>query len=280
MQEAAPNGDHVAGAVLRIRVDERIIDEAEIDREAQYHAARSLGEARRQAAQALVVRELLLSEADRQDIPPDVSENGNGRIHVEAQDEARIRVLIERNVTVPDPAEADCRRYYEANPGRMRTADVHELSHILVPAPPDDAEARARARKVAMELCTTLREEPQSFAELARKHSSCPSREAGGHLGLVGRGQTTPEFERALSRLPIGAVPEYPVETRFGFHVVLIHARQEGRPLAFDACRERIADYLREHVRRRAISQYIRLLAAEHDIEGFDLDAPTSPLVQ
>ncbi|HEX7061407.1 MAG TPA: peptidylprolyl isomerase [Woeseiaceae bacterium] len=269
-----PAAEPAQARAFCIRVDERTIDEAEIDREAQYHPAGSLPEARRKAAQALVVRELLLSEAERQDIQV------SGCDPAEGTEEERIRVLIERNIDVPDPTEADCRRYYEANPGRMRTADVHELSHILIPAPPDDAEARAGARQAAMELSRTLREEPARFAALAREHSHCPSREAGGHLGVVGRGQTAPEFEKALSRLPVGTVPEYPVETRYGFHVVLIHARHAGRPLTFEACRERIADYLREHVRRRAISQYIRLLAASHTIEGFDLDAATSPLVQ
>lgn len=260
-------------AELRIRVGERIIDAGAVDREAQYHAAPTLPEARRRAAQALVVRELLLAEADRQGIAGDDSEAGT-------RDEARIRVLIERNVAVPEPTEEDCRRYYASNPGRMRTADSHELSHILIPAPPDDAEARAEARRAATELCTTLRAQPRRFAELARERSRCPSREDGGHLGVIGRGQTAPEFERALSRLPVGEVPEHPVETRYGFHVVLIHARQEGRPLSFEECRERIAGYLREHVRRRAISQYIRVLAASHEVEGFDLDAATSPLVQ
>ncbi len=257
---------------IRIRVDGRSINDRDIDREAQYHHAPSLNEARRLAAQALVIRELLLAEADAQGL----SDNGD----TDTRDEARIRVLIERNIDVPDPTEPDCRRYYDANPARMRTADRHEVSHILIPAPPDDAELRADARHLAMELTGRLRVESCRFAELAREHSRCPSKEAGGYLGMIERGQTAPEFEKALSRLPVGKVPEYPVETRFGFHVVLIHARHDGKPLAFDACREKIADYLREHVRRRAISQYIRLLAADHDIEGFDLDAATSPLVQ
>lgn len=259
---------------LRIRVDGRIIDAAEIDREAQYHPAASLAEARHQATQALVVRELLLVEADRQSIP---AATGDG---AEGPDEARIRILIQRNIAVPEPTDADCRRYYDANPTRMRTADTHELSHILIPALPDDAEARAGARKVATALAQILRDDPRRFAALAREFSRCPSREAGGHLGMVVRGQTAPEFEKALARLPVGSVPEHPVETRYGFHVVLIHARFEGRPSSFESRREQIASYLREHVRRRAISQYIRLLAASHDVEGFDLGAATSPLVQ
>ncbi|HNP65806.1 MAG TPA: peptidylprolyl isomerase [Woeseiaceae bacterium] len=257
---------------IRIRVDGRGIDDSDIDREAQYHNAPSLDEARRLAAQALVIRELLLAEAVAQGISDDTDND--------TQSEARIRVLIERNIDVPDPTEPDCRRYYDANPARMRTADRHEVSHILIPSPPDDAELRALARNLAVELTGELRAESRQFAEIARKHSRCPSKEAGGYLGMIERGQTAPEFEKVLSRLPVGEVPEHPVETRFGFHIVLIHERHAGNPLTFAACHEKIADYLREHVRRRAISQYIRLLAAEHDIEGFDLDAANSPLVQ
>lgn len=257
-----------------IRVDGRVIDREEIAREVQYHPAPTLKEARARAARALVVRELLLAEADRLGSSPGMSQEG------ETEEEARIRQLIGEQVDVPEPTEADCYRYYEANEERMRTADEHEVSHILIPAPPDDEAIRAEARKKAMGLCAELREHPDKFLSMARDYSSCPSAEVGGHLGLVARGQTAPEFEKALSRLPVDEVPEYPVETRFGFHVVLIHQRKEGSPVTFESCRERIADYLREHVRRRAISQYIRLIAGEHEIEGIDLDVPSSPLVQ
>lgn len=260
-----------------IRIDGRVITAAEVDQEAQYHPAASRSEALERAARALAIRELLLAEAGRQAI------DGIDEAPSEADErpeEARIRILIERNVVVPTPTEADCRRYYEANPGSMRTADQHEVSHILIPAPPDDAEIRAGARKVAMELSAILHREPHRFLELARERSSCPSREEGGHLGMIGRGQTAPEFEKALSRLPAGVVPEYAIETRYGFHVVLIHARVPGQPLEFSAMHESIADYLREHARRDAIRQYIRVLAAGHDIEGIDLEAAMTPLVQ
>lgn len=257
-----------------IRIDDRVIDHEEIAREVQYHPAPNLKEARARAARALVVRELLLAECDRLGIGPEATEDG------ETEEEARIRRLIGEQIDVPEPTEADCHRYYQANEERLRTADEHEVSHILIPAPPDDAELRAEARKKAMGINAELREHPDKFLSMARDFSSCPSREVGGHLGLIARGQTAPEFEKALSRLPVGEVPEYPVETRFGFHVVLIHQRKEGRPVTFESCREKIAGYLREHVRRRAINQYIRLVAAEHDIEGIDLDAPSSPLVQ
>lgn len=263
-----------ATAGIRIRVHDRWIDGEDINRELQYHPASTMEEARFHAARALVVRELLLAEAESQGI------DGSDRMDGESAEEARIRKLIETEVAIPEPAEADCLRYYESNQERMRTADEHEVSHILVPAPPDDAEVRAEARKKAMGITAALREAPDRFLSLARDFSSCPSKEDGGYLGMIARGQTAPEFEKSLSRLPVGEVPEYPVETRFGFHVVLIHQRNEGRPVTFEACREKVADYLREHVRRKSVSQYIRILAGRYDIEGFDMDAADSPLVQ
>ena len=257
-----------------IRVNQREITLEEVAREAQYHPAPSLGTARTRAARALVVRELLLSECDRLGVAPGPEQEG------ESVDDARIRRLISEQIEVPEPTEADCRRYYQANQERMRTADQHEVSHILVPAPPDDDRVRSEARKKAMGLTEALKAKPGDFLSLARDFSSCPSKEGGGYLGLVARGQTAPEFEKALSRLPVGEIPDYPVETRFGFHVVLVHQRKPGLPVPFEACQEKIADYLREHVRRRSVSQYIRIVAGNHEIEGFDLEAAETPLVQ
>ncbi|MEE4297330.1 MAG: peptidylprolyl isomerase [Wenzhouxiangella sp.] len=257
-----------------IRVDEREITIEDIAREVQYHPAPNLGEARRRAARALVIRELLLAECDRQKICAESGQEG------ESDEESRIRQLLEEHIEVPEPQESDCRRYYDANRDKMRTADEHEVSHILVPAPPDDEKLRAEARKKALGLTQELKAHPDRFVSMAGDFSSCPSKDVGGHLGIIARGQTVPEFEKALSRLPVGEIPDYPVETRFGFHVVMVHQRAEGHPVPFDQCRSKIANYLREHVRRRAISQFIQVVAGEHRIEGFDLEAANSPLVQ
>lgn len=257
-----------------IRVDGRLIDQDSINREVQYHPASNLREARRKAAAALVVRQLLLDEAGRQGI------DGAEAEPEETREEAMIRLLLDRAVTRPEPAEADCRQWFESNRDKLRTPDKHEVSHILLPAPPDDAEARAEARRTARELVRRLRDEEASFLTLAREYSRCPSAEEGGYLGLVARGQTTPEFERALSRLPVGVVPDYPLETRYGYHVVLIHQRDAGRPLSFEEARPQIESYLRESVFRRSVSQYIRILVGRADIVGIDLDGADSPLVQ
>jgi peptidyl-prolyl cis-trans isomerase C len=53
-----------------------------------------------------------------------------------------------------------------------------------------------------------------------------------------------------------------------------------SRRLPFDAVRTRIAAYLEERTWRRAVAQYIALVAGQARVAGFDLPSATSPLVQ
>ena len=62
------------------------------------------------------------------------------------------------------------------------------------------------------------------FAELAQKHSSCPSGKDGGNLGTFGRGQMVAEFDTACFEGTVGEV-QGPIKTQFGYHVVQVTER-------------------------------------------------------
>jgi peptidyl-prolyl cis-trans isomerase C len=62
-------------------------------------------------------------------------------------------------------------------------------------------------------------EEGQSFEDLARDYSECPSGKDGGHLGEFGRGMMVPSFEKAAYALNMGEISP-PVRTQFGFHII------------------------------------------------------------
>ena len=125
-----------------------------------------------------------------------------------------------------------------------------------------------------------LQAEPTDFAELARKHSACPSKEQGGNLGQIGPGQTVAEFEQALFALSEGEVCSEPVKTRFGVHVIRAGRRLEPRQLPFEMVQQRIADYLEEASGRRAIAQYVAILAGQGEISGVALGDAQGALVQ
>jgi len=237
--------------------------------EMQHHAAAKPIAAWQQAARALVIRELLLQRAHQLGVTPEPISDAEGRR--ETDDEAIMRVLVEREVTVPEPDDATCRRYYENNQNRFRSPDIYEASHILFAALPADREAHAQASADAISVLATLQEHPDRFATLARAYSRCPSAEQGGNLGQITAGQTTPEFEQALFALEPGQLCEAPVATRYGFHVIRLERKHEGRTLPYELVADRIADYLRESVRRRADAQYIARLVTAARTEGIEL---------
>lgn len=255
-----------------ITVNGVTIPRSAISREAQNHPAAKPIDAWMAAARALVVRELLLQEARHLGIEPISITDTEGRR--EADEEALVRQLVEREVKTPEPDQATCLRVYEQNRLRFRSDDLFGVRHILIPAPPADADARAGARRLAETIIADVTADPTTFTAHAEAASACPSRTMGGILGQVSRGQTVPEFEAALATAPVGSVCPTPVETRYGLHVVFVDQRIDGEELPFTAVRARIAQWLASKAHHTAIHQYIAMLAAKADIKGIELATP------
>ncbi|HNG51417.1 peptidylprolyl isomerase [Plasticicumulans sp.] len=245
------------------------IAEADIQTELQHHPLPDPAQARQAAATALVMRELLLQEARSHGIDT-------------ADTDTAIATLIERAVQLPQADAATCRQVFDANPKAFRTPDLYEVAHILFAAAPGIPEDRAAAKSAAETTIADLVTDPSRFAALAAERSACPSKATGGQLGQIGPRQTVPEFEQALPKITPGTVGPEPVETRFGFHVIRVERRIDGRPLAFEQVQDKIAQYLADTVRHTAMRQYLQVLIGKAEISGIELEGAGagSPLVQ
>ena len=90
--------------------------------------------------------------------------------------------------------------------------------------------AKASARHILVkteEACVDLKtkiEEGAEFADMAKKHSECPSGNEGGNLGEFSPGQMVPEFDTVVFNDDIGKV-HGPVKTQFGYHLIEITSR-------------------------------------------------------
>jgi len=220
------------------------------------------------AARALAIRELLLQRASELGLA-----GAEGR-----DDEGAIDALIEREVTTPVPTEEECSHYYRRHPRAFRSGDLVEAAHILLAVTPN-APLEA-IREQAEAILRQALAEPGGFGDLAARFSNCPSGAQGGSLGQLARGDTVPEFEQALFEgAATGVLPQL-VKSRYGFHVVLVNRRVEGAALPFEAVHARIAEYLAEGVRRRALSQYVRILAGRARITGVELEPAETSLVR
>ncbi|CDF85691.1 PpiC-type peptidyl-prolyl cis-trans isomerase [Pseudomonas knackmussii B13] len=243
-----------------IRVGDTLFSEADIARETPFHPAGSLAEAQLKAARALVVRELLAQRAASLGLAP-TSED----------DDQALASLLERELKVPEPDDSACRRYFEAHRERFSEPSRVKVRHILLPAAPDDAQARDAHYHLAERLLEELRQHPERFSEMAQRHSACPSRDQGGELGWLASGQTVTELDLALHRLPPGLY-ERPLASRYGWHVVSIDERLESTPLPFAQVAQRVHHYLREEATRQALRQYLLALEAEIGVEGIHLE--------
>ncbi len=116
-----------------VRVNGRVIDPAEIAAEAQHHAAPAgkPGLAWRAAARALVVRALLLEEAEKAGIEARPEPRGPGR--TETMEEALIRAWLDQALRPEPVTEAQCRAVWESRPPEAAdlsyddvVRDIHE----------------------------------------------------------------------------------------------------------------------------------------------------------
>jgi len=149
-------------------------------------------------------------------------------------------VLNDKNfadkVTV-DPAEIQ--RAYSANQSAYRIPERVKVRHILIETPkpgPDGKvdqkgvdEARAKAQDVLKQIKAT-----GDWTGLAKKYSADPgSKDKGGELGWLNKGQTVPEFEKVAFSQNKGQISD-PVQTSFGFHIIQTEDKEDAhlKPLA------------------------------------------------
>jgi peptidyl-prolyl cis-trans isomerase C len=258
-----------------VRVDGVEIPPEAIAQEIQHHPAPDAETAWREAARALVVRELLLREARRRGIEPEPEADEAGRSESDA--DALVRALLDEAVEPEEPGEAECRRFYEARRERFRTPDLFEVAHVLIAPEGEDASAWEVAEDQARAVIAEVGDDPTAFAAAARALSACPSAQQDGSLGQVRRGELLPVVQAALEAIPEGTTRREPVRSPHGWHVLRLHRRIAGRDLPFEIVAGRIAETLAARSWSLAATRYVAGLAAGADISGVTVEPDAGP---
>jgi peptidyl-prolyl cis-trans isomerase C len=230
---------------------------------AEMNRARSAGhpegdQLRDSAIQELILRYLMLTEAEKLGLKTD-------------NDEQTIGTLLEQEVSFGEVSEESCKEFYEQNQGSFMQGESATASHILFAQGEGLAASLAKAK--AEGVLTDLQKNPSAFAAMAREHSTCPSSKEGGSLGQFGRGQMVPEFEQAVFSTKAGDITPNLVETQFGYHIIQVNERQGGELVNFDEVKERLQSYLTDMEGRKATHAYLAKLVNAAKIEGYELPA-------
>lgn len=242
------------------------IPEFLIAEEVQHHPSANPLEARTAAGKALAVRALLLHRADELGLVAQPMTDEDGR--EETPEEALIRATLDAEVEIDPAGEAECRRVYEAQRSKFSTPVLTEAAHILVEPKTDDAEGWEVARQTTQAALDQLARKPNLFGQLAKTLSDCPSGAVGGSLGQLGPGDVVGEVEQALAGLEPGEILATPVRSRFGWHVLKLERRIEGRVLPFDYVEDKIRLHLESRAWTAAATRYVAELAERARAQG------------
>ncbi|WP_201586007.1 peptidylprolyl isomerase [Psychrobacter jeotgali] len=269
MQEERSNHSNLIASsrdeLPSVTVNGVMIDRTAIAQELQYHPAETKEDALFLATQALVVRELLKLAV--------LNEPSLGESAWEADEEQAISALIDKNVQAATPDMATCERYYQQNMSDFKSDPIMSVRHILLACLPEDGDERLKLKKTAYELIEQINNDKNpdaAFIELARQYSACPSKEQGGELGVIDKGQTVPEFENTLFKLDEGLAPS-PIESRYGFHIVEVLDKQPGIQMTYEQVSPAIHNKLSQQAFHQSLCDYLFTLEHEADIEGIEM---------
>jgi peptidyl-prolyl cis-trans isomerase SurA len=104
------------------------------------------------------------------------------------------------------------------------------------------------------------------FAKLAKQYSQDGTAEKGGDLGWFTEGKMVPEFEKAAFALEVGKISE-PVKTRFGWHLILLDAKQPLASNSLEAKRKDLKERVMESKIQMRYKQWLRDLRARAFVE-------------
>jgi len=146
---------------------------------------------------------------------------------------------------------------YDEAYGNLEPETEFNAAHILV-------ETEEEARALIEEL-----DGGADFATLAREHSTGPSGPNGGSLGWFGKGMMVPPFEEAVIALEPGAFSQDPVQTQFGWHVLILNETRVKDAPTLDAVREELA----AEVQGAAVDARVQELTDAAEITRADVSA-------
>lgn len=196
----------------------------------------------------------------------------SGATEAELRDQMVIRkLLMAQSEKAEKATEEEAKEFYDENKDEYFTRPEQvTASHILVKVAADASDEEKAAAKEKIEgIREKLLADPESFADVAKEQSDCPSAANGGNLGPFERGVMVKAFEEAAFSQEIGAIGEV-VETPFGYHVILVTEKTEGGPVPFDEVKDRIVEELSGEKQVAVVKEYVEGVQEASQIEMFD----------
>jgi parvulin-like peptidyl-prolyl isomerase len=178
---------------------------------------------------------------------------------------------------VADISDAEAKEFYDKNPQFFQVPEQVRASHILFML--DQAAAPEKVTETLKKAEAAIkRTEKEDFAKLAGELSEEPgAKERGGDLDFFPRqGAMVEPFAAAAFAMKKGDVSKEPVRTQFGYHIIKVTDRKEGKTNTFEESKELIKNRNGWDRKRGAIDGVIADLKTKAKVT-INLPEPTPP---
>jgi len=158
------------------------------------------------------------------------------------------------------PSQKDITKFYNDNREKLfvEPESVH-VRHVLVSVGKNDNDKVKAEKKEKIENLRKQLLAGADFTDIARKNSDCPSKEVGGDLSFVRRGQMVKEFEKAAFSQEKNAIGPV-IQTEFGYHIVQVLDKKPEKKITLDEAKGKIAAYLEQKNKMEAFNEILKKL--------------------
>jgi peptidyl-prolyl cis-trans isomerase D len=145
---------------------------------------------------------------------------------------------VAQNLQITDE---ELRRIYQSEPDRFRTPERVKVRHILLKTTEQSEEEKAKIKAKAEDLLKQLKN-GADFAALAKAHSEdAGTKENGGDLGWITRGQTVENFEKTAFALKPNELSGV-ITTEYGYHILQVLEKEPARLRPFEEVKAELAE--------------------------------------
>lgn len=197
----------------------------------------------------IVVEELFVMEAEKSGVAKDAE-------FKQTLERVRRQLLAQKYLqksVQPKLSDANVKSFFDKNKTRYSQDEVHAF-HVLLKSEAEAKEVYTKAKG------------GEDFEVLAKKYSKDPSAAQNmGDLGFFTRSRMVPQFAEKAFSMKAGEISE-PVQTPFGFHVIKVVEKKEGKPVKFDE----VKDQVREDLKNESTNELIASLKKSNKVTVFE----------
>jgi len=158
-----------------------------------------------------------------------------------------------------DLSDKELRERYDLEKERYRLPERARLREIVIIKPDDPSKVEAARKR----------------AKLAMASSDSGTRDKGGDLGEVARGELLPDLDKAVFNATAGAVLG-PIESKSGWHILKVENRLPSEVPAFESVKDRLRKDASEDAWQRDYKAYIERLRKDAFIQINEQNIPTT----